>query len=150
MIEDIQEVIKKNLPELAAAELLKVLTKAKDDTRLLTEQANSLKSAREENKRLSDIGIDYDEVVRKQEVVAKQVAELAKLENTLELRRVAYELATEKNKNVFLENLLGTLVRNPDFRKSTLTNFTNRQEYSSQGSYNVPVSECTTETTSEI
>lgn len=125
--QEIQEVIKKNLPQHVGETLKKRLEQADEDAKLvvvLTDTIEELhQTAYKKEIRLNE----YEAFDVRNSSLDLREKELEKERNTLELEKLKYQLQSEKDKTIFSQNLAMGLVRNTEYRKNIFDTETSGQ-----------------------
>jgi hypothetical protein len=115
---EIQEIIKKNLPQ-QVGDVLKVrLEQAEKDANLVVQLKNKISQLEESVKKQLDLLDEYELLDRRNSKLDEREVLLNKKQHDLDLEILQQKFENEKDKSDFAKSLALGLVRNTEFRKS--------------------------------
>jgi len=116
--QELQESIKKNLPQQVGDVLKERLAQADRDTITIKDQQEKLAEANSQIDYLQKEIRQYKQFDERNTLLESREKELETERNTLELEKLKYQLQAEKDKTQFSQNVALGLVRNTEYRKT--------------------------------
>lgn len=118
---EIQEAINKNLPSAVGDELKLVLEKAKSDASEVSNLTTQLKRKTEESVAFDKENQKLRQKLSKHDELDTKKLALDEQECNLVIKELTFELNAEKRLNVSLDKALLGLVRNTEFKSTSMT-----------------------------
>jgi hypothetical protein len=115
---EIQESIKKNLPQQVSEVLRVRLEQADKDAKKVREVESRVDCLNQEVMRANEKLLLYKEFDTRNSLLESAQKELETERNSLELEKLKYQLQAEKDKTQFSQNLAMGLVRNTEYKKT--------------------------------
>jgi len=146
--QEIQELIKKHLPQQVGETLKVTLEHAEKDAKKVKEQDEKLIERRKEIDKLESIIQEYKKFDERNSLLDAREKELEAKENKLEIDELKYQLSAEKDKTEFSKNIALGIVRNTEYRKTIFDSENQEpyQDYTGNWHYPQPKSKVFTET----
>jgi predicted transcriptional regulator len=126
LMQSIQEAIAKNLPLQTANELKLFIEDAQKKEKELEKVSGQLAAANNQLAEARKTIKEFEELANTKEHLDARQKELEKREHDLDLQKLLYEIAAEKDKTTFAFGVCNSLVRNTDYRSTVFGNTTGK------------------------
>lgn len=122
MEKEIEEIIKKNLPEQVGEVLKERLLKADEDALELVKYKRFYEDTKENLAKANARIEEYKKLDERNAGLEKREKELEAREREFKIHTLEYQIAAEKDKTIFSQQLALGLVRNTNYRESIFDN----------------------------
>ena len=116
--QELQEVLKKNLPQHVGDTLKARLEQADKDEKTVKTLEGTISNLNKEISEFKDIIRKYQKLDERYEALNSREKELETKERNLEIETLKYQLQSEKDKTAFSQKVASGLVRNTEYRKT--------------------------------
>lgn len=148
--QEIQEVIKKNLPQHVGETLKTRLEQADKDAKSVKELTVRIDTLNQEVMKANEKIETYKEFDLRNGLLDSREKELETEKNKIELEKLKYQLQSEKDKTAFSQNLAMGLVRNTEYKKTIFDSESGGMPFvDSNGISHYPVPVCKSFTSTE-
>lgn len=139
--QELQESIKKNLPQQVGEVLKERLEQADRDAKRVLSLEKEVKNLEEQEEVFKGIIEDYKKFDARNTDLDSREKTLEDKIIKLEIEQLKYQLSAEKDKTVFSQNLAMGLVRNTEYRKTIFDseNVGGTPVIDGQGNYHYPI-----------
>lgn len=137
--QEIQEIIKKNLPAQVGDVLKTRLEQAERDANSVANQREQIISKEATIKELEEQLEKYRKFDIRNDGLDKREVELNKIKHDLDLEILKAELVNEKDKSVFAKSIALGLVRNTEYRKTIFDSENQAPYYDSNNNWIQPM-----------
>lgn len=134
---ELQESIKKNLPQQVGEVLKQRLEQADKDARTVKLQEESIEIFKRDIKNLHSEIENYIKFEERNKQLEFREKEIEKRERALDLETLKYQLQAEKDKTIFSQNVAMGLVRNVEYRKNIFDSESGGQPFIDGNGYTV-------------
>lgn len=118
--QDLQESIRKNMPQAIGAELQTLLAKGTADAAALTTTKNQLESSRAEYRQATSRYENAEALLKKHADLDARLVAIENRERAAEVRDLQLQLAAAKELSASLKEIAMGLVRNTEYRKTVM------------------------------